>query len=180
MSKAANSPVKAWYREPWPWLLMLGPLVVVIAGLATAYLAVVSDDGLVVDDYYKEGLEINQRTARDQRAADLGIAAELVLGGGGDRVRVLLQANEGVRMPDSLTLRIAHPTRPALDQTLSLRSEGGRVYGSLLQPLQGERWHVILEEGRQEWRLVGEWVVRPETVLQLQAARPPAAAAQAN
>ncbi|HAY26471.1 MAG TPA: hypothetical protein DIT03_10490, partial [Candidatus Accumulibacter sp.] len=83
MSRATNSSATPWYREPWPWLLMLGPLVVVIAGLVTAYLAVVSNDGLVVDDYYKEGLGINQRTARDQRAADLGIAAEVLLGGSG-------------------------------------------------------------------------------------------------
>jgi len=180
MSKALNSPVTPWYRQPWPWLLMLGPLVVVIAGLATAYLAVVSDDGLVVDDYYKEGLGINQRTARDQRAADLGIGAELVLGGSGERIRVLLQAGEDVRMPDTLTLRIAHPTRPGLDQKLSLRSEGGRVYGAPLRRLQEGRWHVILEDERQEWRLVGDWAARPETVLQLQAARPATAAARVN
>ncbi|MCM8611516.1 FixH family protein [Accumulibacter sp.] len=180
MSRAANSSAKAWYREPWPWLLMLGPLVVVIAGVATAYLAVVSNDGLVVDDYYKEGLGINQRTARDQRAADLGIGAELVLGGNGERIRVLLQTSEGVRMPESLILRIAHPTRPGLDQNLSLRGEGGRVYGGPLRRLQEGRWHVVLEDERQEWRLVGDWVAGPETVLQLQAARPPTAAAQAN
>ena len=26
---------KPWYREPWPWLLMLGPAVVVVAGFIT-------------------------------------------------------------------------------------------------------------------------------------------------
>ncbi|EXI73950.1 MAG TPA: FixH family protein [Candidatus Accumulibacter phosphatis] len=179
MSRATNSSATPWYREPWPWLLMLGPLVVVIAGLVTAYLAVVSNDGLVVDDYYKEGLGINQRTARDQRAADLGIAAEVLLGGSGERIRVLLQANEGLRSPDSLTLRIAHPTRPGLDQNLLLRAEGGRVYGATLRPLQG-RWHVILEDERQEWRLTGDWIAEPDVVLRLQAVRPAKAAAQAN
>ncbi|MEF8727028.1 MAG: FixH family protein [Accumulibacter sp.] len=179
MSRTANSPAKAWYREPWPWLLMLGPLVVVIAGVATAYLAVVSNDGLVVDDYYKEGLGINQRTARDQRAADLGIGAELVLGGSGDRIRVLLQTREGVRMPESLILRIAHPTRPGLDQKLSLRAEGGAVYGGALRPLQG-RWHVVLEDDGQEWRLLGEWVVEPDGVLSLRARRPPQSVTRGN
>jgi hypothetical protein len=48
----------------------------------TAYLAVVSNDGLVEDDYYKQGLAVNQRTARAQRAAELGIEVELLLGGG--------------------------------------------------------------------------------------------------
>ncbi|EXI68742.1 MAG: putative integral membrane protein linked to a cation pump [Candidatus Accumulibacter adjunctus] len=180
MSKPVNSPVTPWYRQPWPWLLMLGPLVVVVAGLATAYLAVVSDDGLVVDDYYKEGLGINQRTARDQRAADLGIAAELVLSSSGERIRVLLQAGEDVRMPDRLSLRIAHPTRPGLDQNLLLRGEGGRVYGAPLRRVQEGRWHVVLEDERQEWRLAGDWAARPETVMQLQAARPATAPARVN
>lgn len=179
MSKPAQPRATPWYREPWPWLLMLGPLVVVVAGLVTAYLAVVSSDGLVVDDYYKEGLGINQRTARDQRAADLGVVAELVLGANGERIRALLQANEGVRLPDSLIMRVAHPTRPGLDQKLLLRSEGGSVYGGTLRPLQG-RWHVILEDEGQEWRLLGDWVVEPEVVLRLHALRPAKPVAQGN
>jgi hypothetical protein len=40
---------KPWYREPWPWLLMAGPAIVVVAGLFTAYLAVISFDGFAVD-----------------------------------------------------------------------------------------------------------------------------------
>ncbi|MEF8767458.1 FixH family protein [Candidatus Accumulibacter contiguus] len=59
---------------------MLGPASVIVAGFVTAYLAVVSSDGLVEDDYYKQGLTVNQRTARDQRAAELGIEAELLMG----------------------------------------------------------------------------------------------------
>jgi len=172
MSKPAHLPATPWYREPWPWLLMLGPLIVVVAGLVTAYLAVVSNDGLVVDDYYKEGLGINQRTARDQRAADLGIVAELVLGGNGERIRALLQANEGVRLPESLIMRGAHPMSSGFDQKLLLRSEGGSVYGGTLRPLQG-RWHIILEDEGQEWRLIGDWVAEPEGVLKLWARRPP-------
>ncbi|MBV5267272.1 MAG: FixH family protein, partial [Burkholderiaceae bacterium] len=60
-----------WYREPWPWILMSGPFIVVVAGFITAYLAVISNDGLVSDDYYKQGLTVNQRTERDQRAITL-------------------------------------------------------------------------------------------------------------
>ena len=54
-----------WYREPWPWLLMLGPAIVVVAGLYTAILAVRSDDGLVATDYYRQGLEINKKLSRE-------------------------------------------------------------------------------------------------------------------
>ncbi|WP_313952669.1 FixH family protein [Accumulibacter sp.] len=155
-----------WYREPWPWLIMLGPLVVIIAGLATAYLAVISNDGLVADDYYKQGLAINQRTERDQRAAEWGLEAELILGGNNDRIRVLLRANAGTPLPAKLTLRITHPTRPGFDQSVSLLSEGGGVYGAQLVPIHG-RWRVVLEDERQEWLLAGDWESEKQLALSL-------------
>ena len=57
-----------WYREPWPWILISGPAIVVVAGFYTLYLAVVGADPLVVDNYYKEGLAINRVLERDQAA----------------------------------------------------------------------------------------------------------------
>src|SRR4030095_5889909 len=55
----------AWYRDPWPWFLIAGPLVVVIACMATTVIAVRSDDGVVAGDYYKRGLLVNQQLPKD-------------------------------------------------------------------------------------------------------------------
>jgi hypothetical protein len=41
---------------------------VIVAGFITAWLAVISNDGLVTDDYYKQGLTVNQRLQRDHQA----------------------------------------------------------------------------------------------------------------
>ena len=40
---------RPWYCHRWPWFLMAGPFVVVIAGIVTTYLAIRSNDGLVAD-----------------------------------------------------------------------------------------------------------------------------------
>jgi hypothetical protein len=176
MNSKRNGSSQAWYREPWPWLLMLGPVIVIVAGLITAYLAVVSSDGLVEDDYYKQGLTVNLRTARDQRAAELGIAAEFLVGGEGDRIRALVRGKEGVRLPEALNLSITHPTRPGFDQKVVLRSEGAGVYIGIVAPFTG-RWHVTVEDDTKEWRLVGDWVTGKQSVLRLTAA--PAAASVA-
>ena len=40
---------KPWYREPWPWILMAGPAVVVVAGIATAVIAIRTADPMVAD-----------------------------------------------------------------------------------------------------------------------------------
>jgi hypothetical protein len=60
-SSRAERANRAWYREPWPWLLAAGPAVVVVASLVSAWIAIRSDDGLVAEDYYKRGLLINKK-----------------------------------------------------------------------------------------------------------------------
>ncbi|MRD73117.1 hypothetical protein GH865_07630 [Rhodocyclus tenuis] len=150
-----------WYRERWPWFLMAGPAIVVVAGLTTAWLAVRSNDGLVDDDYYKQGLAVNQRVARDQRAQELSLAADVFLqpanGGEAPEVRAYLRGRPGFVFPDTLTLRVTHPTRSGIDQSVALRSLGNGLYGGrLTAPISG-RWHVALENASQDWRLVGEW-----------------------
>ena len=81
------------------------------------------------------------------------------------RVGVLRQ---GFHLPEALNLRIVHPTRPGFDQQVVLRPEGGGVYMGALAPLQG-RWHVTLEDDRQEWRLAGDWLTESQAVLRLTA-----------
>ena len=46
-----NTDDKPWYRYRWPWLLMIGPAIVVVAGAVTTALAIRTTDGLVADDY---------------------------------------------------------------------------------------------------------------------------------
>jgi hypothetical protein len=164
-----NNPAlsKPWYRHPWPWILMAGPFVVVVAGFITAYLAVVSNDGLVEDDYYKQGLAVNQMAARDQKAVALGLQADLMQSSDGSQVRVLLRGYPDTLLPESARLRIVHPTRSGVDQKIALRAEGLGTYAAKLDaPLAG-RWHVVLEDDKNEWRLTGDWIVEKNSSLHL-------------
>src|SRR6185369_1217142 len=97
-----NLLAKAWYREPWPWLLMTGPAIVIVAGFYTLWLAIKSDDGLVADDYYKRGLAVNQTLSRAVRAQQLALAGRVELVGGSGQVRLTL-AGAGV-LPGTLRL----------------------------------------------------------------------------
>jgi hypothetical protein len=38
-----------WYRHRWPWLLMSGPAIVVVAGIATMVIAVRTADPMVAN-----------------------------------------------------------------------------------------------------------------------------------
>ena len=59
---------KPWYRYGHVWLVIAGPAVVVVAGIATAFIAVRGADPVVEADYYRRGLEINKALAAAERA----------------------------------------------------------------------------------------------------------------
>ncbi len=168
MNRTTDS--KPWYRHYGPWLLMAGPFIAIVAGSLTFYLAVVSNDGLVEEDYYKQGLAVNQMSERDKRALALALHAEVMRGADGLQIRVLLRAAPGAELPPALRLHLVHPTRPGIDQTLVLAAAGtGSYSGKLSAPVSG-RWHVTLEDEKEGWRLTGDWLADKDAVLSLPAA----------
>lgn len=153
--ETATATSKPWYREPWPWILMSGPLAAVLAGSFTAYLAVVHEDALVADNYYKEGLAINRTLDEEHAASRGGYAAQLLFGGDGRRVRVQLtgkQAEQG-----ALELRLVHPVRADLDVLVPLRQLQAGWYEGTMRLPPAARWMLQLENRTQGWRLTGEW-----------------------
>lgn len=144
-----------WYREPWPWLLMSGPAIVVVAGLATAWLAVVHEDALVADDYYKQGLAINRTLAKEDTATRLGVVADLQFSNDGSAIRTILTGADPASQ--QLTLRLVHATRVDLDQTIHLDRKEGGWYEARLNPIEAGRWTLLLEDVANGWRLTGPW-----------------------
>ncbi len=51
---------KSWWHFGHMWLVISGPLVVVIASFITLYLAIQVPDPVVDSDYYRKGIEINK------------------------------------------------------------------------------------------------------------------------
>ena len=93
---------------------MLMPATAIVAGFITLWLAVTTFDGLVTDDYYKQGLAINQTLARANAAQELGLVGQVKFSA--EDVRVVLSVRQGVELPNKLLVTLAHPTRGGLDQ----------------------------------------------------------------
>lgn len=142
--------MRPWYREPWPWLLMAGPAVALLAGAATLWLAVASADGLVADDYYRQGLAINKVLAREEAARRLGLSAKVDLKEG--RLVVILHGQK----PEALLVHLAHATRAGHDLRLRLAPAGEGRYEAELPPLPAGRWRIVVEDPRSSWRIVQE------------------------
>lgn len=139
-----------WYRNLWPWLLISGPAAVLVAGTVTMWLALSSADGLVAEDYYKQGLAINKVLAREDAARRLGLAATVSLSG--HHIRVHLDGGK----PEALFVHLAHATRAGYDVRLRLAPVAPGEYEATLDSLPRGRWRVVIEDPRGTWRISQE------------------------
>jgi hypothetical protein len=139
-----------WYRHRWPWILMSGPAIVLVAGVITTWIAFASADGLVAEDYYRKGLGINKTLAREEAARRRGIDAKVHLSP--KKLEVGLSGEQ----PAVIFVHLVHATRAGHDQRVRLeRSAGGR-YETDLAPLPPGRWRIAIEDARGEWRITKE------------------------
>lgn len=56
-----------WWRYGHVWLVLAGPILVVIACFVTAFIAMRHPDPVLAQDYYRRGLHIN-KTLAEQKA----------------------------------------------------------------------------------------------------------------
>lgn len=116
-------PSRRWYREPWPWLLMLPPLASVVGGVTMVYLAVGVSNPLVVDDYARIEEITRDRFAAEESAADLDVRARVTFAPAAEgRVDVLveIEGGEAFAAPAEIRLRLRHAAYEAADRTLTL------------------------------------------------------------
>lgn len=145
-----------WYKHRWPWLLMMGPFAVMIAGSITMWIAVTQQDALVVDDYYKQGKAINQDLRRDRVASDLGVqfsahydAPTRMLSGS--------VSNKAKQAIDGISVRLIHATIPEKDVVLLVQPDPSGKFSVALPMLEMGRWQVLVENQKRDWRLNGIW-----------------------
>ena len=157
---ANSSRPPPWYREPLVWMVLAIPATAVLGGVVMLVLANVTWDGLVADDYYRRGMQINRSLARDAEAARLGLGATLAFPAPGV-VEARLTGAPGTAASggDRLTLRFAHATRTNADVRVRLTRSAGSVWRGALPPLPPGKWYAEL--GNERWRLTAPVRIPP-------------------
>jgi hypothetical protein len=161
---------RAWWR-PELWLMVGIPLLTVVGGLWTLFLASgsdLSDDGEHADV---------RRTAQvqtadlgpDFAAARQGLSAELSIDRGRGEVQVRLP--QPVAAHDELELRFVHALQSGRDLQLRLKPRGD-AWVAAATPDADARWRVVLADANRQWRLVGT-LPSGGASLSLQPALPP-------
>jgi hypothetical protein len=148
---ASNEASRPWYKQPWLWFVLSVPITSVILSSIMVTVAVVGKDSLVSDNYYKDGMAINQTIEQDQLANTLGIKPLLSIEG----TEIKLELRSSSAIPDQafLTFKLLHPTVSAKDIIIRLLPSGNGLYlGELPYSVEGRRY-LDLYAFDNSWRL---------------------------
>ena len=164
---------KVWYKEPWPWFLMAGPEIVVVAAIATFMIAQENNSDLVSDDYYKDGKHIDMDIKRDQEAVQRDIHAQILISPDNQAAKVFISGNFDPKAEIKLTF--LHPAKKAHDQSVVLKAAGEVLsgnkaeYQAVFKPLpHAKHWYVRLEDSNRIWRVEDKWIVSQGQAINLQ------------
>ncbi|WP_158304946.1 FixH family protein [Hahella chejuensis] len=143
-----------WYKEKWVWLLIGLPASSVLFSILMVTLAVQGKDTLVKDDYYKDGLAINQELAKDRIAQNYGLSAQTRIDEEG-RIKLMLTSGIPIKKAERLNIQFIHPTLAEHDYKVALIAQEDGYYGIMPSPIEGRRY-IQLSDADGTWRLKGE------------------------
>ncbi|MGR5444826.1 FixH family protein [Vibrio jasicida] len=144
--------VKPWYKQFWPWFLIILPLTVVIWTIVTVVVFANNSVSLVAEDYYKKGKGINIDISKMNVARDLGLNATV----SSDDKTVVISFNKG-ELPHfpALTATFTHRTLPDRDFTKLLTADAKGNYRLTQEDSIQGPWFVELEPHNKEWMIQG-------------------------
>jgi hypothetical protein len=158
---------KPWHKHPLVWMMIAIPFSAVIMGVVMIWLALDTDDGLVADDYYKQGLEINDVISLDRKATELKLSAVINFDSTGKVINFEFDKGLLESYPDTLQLNFQHATHAGSDVHVVLNHGIDDQYIGYLQQVISEGvWYFEVSDA--DWKLNARNYVRAKNVIQLQ------------
>ena len=167
----SEKPSKPWHQYPLVWMMLAIPFSAVIMGVIMIWLAIDTDDGLVADDYYKQGLEINRVIERDKKAAELGLSAIIEFDNSTRLIKIVFDKGLLESYPKSLPLHLQHATRENSDITVLLdHGMADQYIGHVNQSISKGVWYfkVTGNVGDAGWKLNARSHVRTQNTIHLE------------
>jgi len=153
---------QSWYKQFWPWFLILLPASAVVASIITIMLAANNADSLVVDDYYKKALNINRDLKKLEFARQQGLSADLELKGN-QLILMLRLKNKELKIPPTLKLLFIHPANSEKDFSVTMVQPSteyqysSTIDSDIQQKMKQNNWYLQLLSPDKTWRLNGEF-----------------------
>lgn len=145
----ADAPAKV-NRFVWPGILIALPLSVVVASAITAVFVIRHPEGLVAEDYYKQGKAINANLAKVERAHRLGLDHFDVKRTEGGVEIDFPRATIGL---GNVEFTFAHPADPSKDRRVVVNAGSAkRISIPLDKPFTERRRVLATDLPLKEWR----------------------------
>ena len=154
-----------WHNQPLVWMIISIPVSAVIVCMILLYLAITTDDGLVADDYYKQGMAINRKIARDVTANTMQLTAEVEINTAEDFIKAKFNKGTMERFPSQLQLVLRHASAQQKDKYITLQHGIGAQYvgafnangaDNVTGRINPGMWYVELsnaDSAEEDWRL---------------------------
>ncbi|MFA0414027.1 FixH family protein [Vibrio renipiscarius] len=156
--------VTPWYKQFWPWFLILLPLTVIIWSIVRIVILSHYSVSLVTEDYYKKGKGINIDLSKISVAEELAINASVV--SIDKTIEITLNKGQLEHYP-ALQATFAHRTLPDRDFKQMITANASGQYRILLdEKLQGP-WFIELTPHDQQWLVQGRVTFPSTTSIQL-------------
>lgn len=162
-----------WYKEPWMLLVVGGPVIVVIAAIATFFIAWHGADKVVSKDYYKQAQNINKDIFKDAKADEYEIQAEAKLDSASGKLQLHIKGN--AKLPASLLFSASISSAMSSEfetlQKITLSQIQPGQYDGIITDLSNtglpgnKLWHIKIEAD--DWRLTADWMAPAQNTLQI-------------
>ena len=141
--------VQPWYKQFWPWFLILLPLCAVIASINLLFSSLDNSDSLVAEEYYKEGKAINMDLRKINYAKQIGMKYLVSI----DDNLIEITQHGGPAYTAALNVHFYHRTLEQHDLKLKVTADGSGIYRIPLDESIAGPWEIRLESFDGEWRI---------------------------
>ncbi|MEH6451780.1 MAG: FixH family protein [Psychromonas sp.] len=152
---------KAWFKQFWPWFLIILPLTAVIAATNLLFTAMDNKPEMVVDEYYAKGKAINEDLTLIKNAKNNNISAVVT-----QNENDLIISVTGIPDQTAISFSLFHSTLAARDMTQMLTADGNGDYHFKTDNTLDGKWSLRIESFDKSWRLQ-EVAIFPTTSIKL-------------
>lgn len=143
---------KPWYKQFWPWFIIAIPASSVVTGMVMLNFAIDGADTLVRDEWYKDGMAINQRLDKQNRARESGLKAYFSFDREENIVKLRIDNLDTLQEP-SLSLDLVHPTLAQRDIKVELYRTPDNTYFAKLPNTPGGLYYAQIRSPQQSWEI---------------------------
>lgn len=145
--------ITPWYKQFWPWFLIILPVCVVIASFTTLAIFSHNSVSLVAEDYYKKGKAINQDLSRVKVAIGLQLDATIR----SDENNIIIHFNKGeLSQYPALNVIFTHRTLANHDFAVMLTADARGIYRYTGKEAISGPWFIQLEPHDKAWLIQGK------------------------